>query len=366
MSARTAWATPGYCTLTATSRPSCRRRGRPGRSRPRRSASRRRRRRSRPAASPSSDSITLRMSLKRTFGAASRSSPSLRWNSSRYSSGTRPTSRNRGPGPIFIAAPFIVPSAATICSAASRWRRSSASCAPVLAARRGWRRACRAGGPPGRRRGRRRARCARSGRSGCGPWPSGARGSGRRRRRGRRGGGGRGCLCRARRGRGGRRRRRRRLRRAWGSAWPTASPSASGSPSAWRSCSASRSASASVSAADVRVAPAEQRRALLPGGHGVAEDGELERRDHRGGGHEGDQARDDGQPPLVPGDAAPGLARRGGGGAGALSLAELLGGRRRERVERLVPAARRAAAPVRACAVRRPRAVTAVSCPPGA
>ena len=34
--------------------------------------------------------------------------------------------------PSFIAAPFIVPSAVTICSAASRWRRSSASWAPSL------------------------------------------------------------------------------------------------------------------------------------------------------------------------------------------------------------------------------------------
>ena len=70
------------------------------------------------------------MSAKRTLGAASRSSPSLRWNSSRYSSGTRPTSRNESTWPSFIAAPFIVPSAVTICSAASRWRRSSASCLP--------------------------------------------------------------------------------------------------------------------------------------------------------------------------------------------------------------------------------------------
>ena len=70
------------------------------------------------------------MSLKRTFGAASRSSPSLRWNSSRYSSGTRPTSRNDITWPSFIAAPFIVPSAETICSAASMWRRSSAFCLP--------------------------------------------------------------------------------------------------------------------------------------------------------------------------------------------------------------------------------------------
>ena len=66
------------------------------------------------------------MSLNETFGAASRSSASLRWNSSWYSSGTRPTSRNDRTWPSFIAAPFIVPSTATICSAASIWRFSSA------------------------------------------------------------------------------------------------------------------------------------------------------------------------------------------------------------------------------------------------
>ena len=89
-------------------------------------------RRASPRARPRS---TLRMSSKRTFGAASRSSPSLRWNSSRYSSGTSPTSRNDITCPSFIAAPFIVPSAVTICSAASMWRRSSACCLPSLVAR---------------------------------------------------------------------------------------------------------------------------------------------------------------------------------------------------------------------------------------
>ena len=44
--------------------------------------------------------------------------------------GTRPTSRNDITWPSFIAAPFIVPSAETICSAASTWRRSSAFCLP--------------------------------------------------------------------------------------------------------------------------------------------------------------------------------------------------------------------------------------------
>ena len=91
---------------------------------------RRTRRTTSSSGSSSSDSITLRMSVKRTFGAASRSSPSLRWNSSRCSSGTSPTSRKLITCPSFIAAPFIVPSAATICSAASRWRRSSAACLP--------------------------------------------------------------------------------------------------------------------------------------------------------------------------------------------------------------------------------------------
>ena len=51
---------------------------------------------------------------------------SLAWNSSRYSSGTRPRSRNESIWPTFIAAPFIPPSTVTICSAVSIWRRSSA------------------------------------------------------------------------------------------------------------------------------------------------------------------------------------------------------------------------------------------------
>jgi hypothetical protein len=73
--------------------------------------------------------MTFFMSLKETFGAASRSSASLAWNCSRYSGGTRPTSRNDMTWPSFMAAPFIVPSAATICSAVSTWRRASAACA---------------------------------------------------------------------------------------------------------------------------------------------------------------------------------------------------------------------------------------------
>ena len=37
--------------------------------------------------------------------------------------------------PSFMAAPFIVPRAATICSAVSSWRRASAACASSLVAR---------------------------------------------------------------------------------------------------------------------------------------------------------------------------------------------------------------------------------------
>src|SRR4051812_21948565 len=70
--------------------------------------------------------MTFFMSLKETFGAASRSSASLAWNASRCSGGTRPTSRKLMTCPSFIAAPFIVPSTATICSAVSSCRRSSA------------------------------------------------------------------------------------------------------------------------------------------------------------------------------------------------------------------------------------------------
>jgi hypothetical protein len=73
--------------------------------------------------------MTFFMSLKETFGAASRSSASLAWNCSRNSSATRPTSRNDITWPSFMAAPFIVPSAATICSAVSSWRCASAFCA---------------------------------------------------------------------------------------------------------------------------------------------------------------------------------------------------------------------------------------------
>ena len=128
--------------------------GRPGRSRRRRSGPGRRCSKSSSSGSSNSASITRFMSLKETFGAASRSSASLAWKSSRNSSGTRPTSRNDMTWPSFIAAPFIVPSAATICSAVSSWRRESAACAESssrvrLAARVPiWRAACSAARRP--------------------------------------------------------------------------------------------------------------------------------------------------------------------------------------------------------------------------
>jgi hypothetical protein len=83
MSARTAAATPGYCTLTATSRPSCSvalytwpieaAAIGTGSNVAKTSSS----------LSPYSLSSTRRMSLNDTLGAASRSSASLAWNSSR-------------------------------------------------------------------------------------------------------------------------------------------------------------------------------------------------------------------------------------------------------------------------------------------
>src|SRR6266566_513966 len=126
-SARTAEATPGYWTLTATSRPSL--------SVPRYTwpidaaaiGSSSKASKSSSIGSSRSSSITRRICLKETVGAASRSLASSCWNSSRYCSGTRPTSRKDITWPSFIAAPFIVPSAATICLAVSSWRRAMAS-----------------------------------------------------------------------------------------------------------------------------------------------------------------------------------------------------------------------------------------------
>src|SRR5919201_451053 len=153
MSARTATLTPGYWTLTATSLSSRRAlytwpidaaaigTG----SKVSKTSS---------SASSYSASRTFFMSLNETFGAASRSSASLSWKASRNSLVTRPTSRNDITWPSFIAAPFIVPSAATICSAVSSWRRASACWAsPSLRARLAarvpiWRTACPAASRP--------------------------------------------------------------------------------------------------------------------------------------------------------------------------------------------------------------------------
>ena len=88
-------AMPGYCTLTATSRPSRAQRGAVdltdrGGDRPARS-----RRRHGRAARRGPPRSSLPIARKETVGAASRSFASSRWNSSRCSSGTRPTSRKR-------------------------------------------------------------------------------------------------------------------------------------------------------------------------------------------------------------------------------------------------------------------------------
>ena len=67
--------------------------------------------------------------------------------------------------PIFIAAPFILPSVSTIRSAASRWR-ARAPRRPAPASARGWRRACRRSARPGCRPPSPPAPCAGPGRSG--------------------------------------------------------------------------------------------------------------------------------------------------------------------------------------------------------
>ena len=72
--------------------------------------------------------MTFRMSLNGTRGAESRSSASFAWRRSWNSGGKAPVSMNEATWPTFIAAPFIWPSTSRICSAASIWRRSAASC----------------------------------------------------------------------------------------------------------------------------------------------------------------------------------------------------------------------------------------------
>src|SRR3954451_7648679 len=154
MSARTAAPTPGYCTLTATSRPSSRRARYTCPIEAAAIGTGSKVSKTSSIFSPYSCSITFFMSLKATFGAASRSSASFAWNCSRYSGGTRPTSRNDITCPSFIAAPFIVPRAATICSAVSTWRRASASLARSSSRVRfaarvpSWRAACSAASRP--------------------------------------------------------------------------------------------------------------------------------------------------------------------------------------------------------------------------
>src|SRR5215211_7469958 len=262
------------------------------------------------------------ISAKRTFGAASRSSPSLRWNSSRYSSGTRPTSRNESTCPSFMAAPFIVPRAVTICSAASMWRRSSATCLPLssramLAA---WVPSWRVPWPAARRamravrtmrdvgirslaiagmvsgRGRRARRWRRLRRGG-----GRLRRGGRRRRRG---------LGRRRRRGGGRARRRRLGRRLAGGR-------------------RGRRRRRGV----VLGLPAEERRRVAVAPHALAGD-QLRDGDEGHGGHERDKPGDEREPPLAAGEPAAlvdGALRRG-----VRQRLQLLDRGRGERVERLL------------------------------
>src|SRR3954468_14301408 len=131
-SASTASATPGYCTLTATSRPSrvTARWTWPIEAAASGSGS------MVAKASPTSASMSLRSFANGTLGAASRSSASLALNSSRRASGTASRSRVESTWPNFMATPFIDPSVATSWSAACM-ARSSGSPRPV-AQRRPW------------------------------------------------------------------------------------------------------------------------------------------------------------------------------------------------------------------------------------
>jgi hypothetical protein len=130
MSARTASATPGYWIFTATARPSgstalctC-----PIDAAAVASWSKSSNRSS--GRSPSHSSSSTLLTLSHGIGGAEvRSSPSFSWYISAYSGGRNSVSMNEASCPIFIAAPFIVPSASTIRSAASRCRASSFSSA---------------------------------------------------------------------------------------------------------------------------------------------------------------------------------------------------------------------------------------------
>ena len=173
MSARTAAATPGYWTLTATVAAVVQlARGRPGRSRRPRSARRRTRRRSRLIGASSSDSITLRMSLKRTFGRGVAQRAELALELLAVLLGHEPDVEEahhlpelhrralhrpeRGHdllGGLEVAA---LERGALALVGSRQVRRVRAELARRLA----------------RRRGSRRGRCARSARSGSGPWPS--------------------------------------------------------------------------------------------------------------------------------------------------------------------------------------------------
>ena len=74
-----------------------------------------------------SSSSTCRTVSQGIGGASERSFDSFSWYSSRYSGGRNSVSMNEASCPIFIAAPFIVPSASTIRSAVSMCDLSSAA-----------------------------------------------------------------------------------------------------------------------------------------------------------------------------------------------------------------------------------------------
>ncbi len=120
-------ATFGYCTFTATLRPS----GSTARCtwpiEAAAAASCSNSSNSSSTGSSSSSSSTAFTSFHGIGGAESRSLESFSWYSSRYSGGRKSVSMNEASWPIFMAAPFIDPSASTIRSAASRCARSRCS-----------------------------------------------------------------------------------------------------------------------------------------------------------------------------------------------------------------------------------------------
>ena len=120
------------------------------------------------------------MSEKRTFGAASRSSPSLRWNSSRCSSGTSPTSRKRHHLPELHRRALHRPQRGDDLLGGLEVAALERLVAALLGAGEVGRAGAEVARPPGRPPGWRPSRCARAARSGSGPSPSAPRMAGPR------------------------------------------------------------------------------------------------------------------------------------------------------------------------------------------